>query len=292
MKKNINRIMLTLFCLTAILTACTQDEIDVKKSIFNTEETELRGFDKWLDDNFRLSYNIQFRYKYQDLETDMNYNLIPAKEGKASQMAQLLKFLWLDAYTEVVGIEFMRSNAPRLIYLVGSPAWKTASKTQGTAENGLKITLYNINEFSALEDIEQLNRDYFKTMHHEFAHLLHQKKMFDLKFGDWSGAMYVGSSWSNYSDAEAAAGGLVSTYASSNIYEDFVEVVAYYITYPDSWWEEWYELAGEEGTAIIKNKIEFVKEYMETWGIDLDKLRMVVRRRTAEASNLELITEF
>lgn len=291
MKNNIRRIV-ALFCLAAVMTACKKDEIDVNNSIFDTTPEELTGFDKWLDDNFRLTYNIQFRYKYQDIESDLNYNLIPAKADKAAQMAQYIKFLWLDAYVEVVGLDFMRLYSPRIITLVGSSAWKTDSKTAGSAESGLKVTLYNINEFN-LSNISKLNEKYFKVLHHEFAHILHHKKMFELTYGNISLVPYVGSSWTSLKDEDVAQGGMVSTYSCSNIYEDFVEVVAYYVTASDEWWADWYALAGEEGTAIIKEKIEFVKKYMnEKWSVDLDKLRSVVRRRLLEAETLELVSNF
>lgn len=291
MKKNITIITL-LFALAVALFSCKEDEIDVNNSIFDTDEEKLSGFDKWLDENYRLSYNIQFRYKYEDLESDMDYNLIPAEYEKSVQMARLVKFLWLDAYTEVAGVSFMRTYAPRIIFMVGSPAWKTETKVLGTAEGGLKVTLYDINNFDP-RDIESLNESYFKTMHHEFAHILHQTKMYDLIYGQFSAGNYVGSSWINNNDSDAATAGFVSMYSSSSVNEDFVEVIARYVTQTDEWWENWKNLAGEEGWAIIEQKIEFVKEYLfESWNIDLDQLRLVVRRRTKEAASLDLSTDF
>ena len=50
----------------------------------------------------------------------------------------------------------------------------------GTAEGGKKITLYEVNSLDFENvDIEVLNEYYFKTMHHEFAHILHQKRNYD-----------------------------------------------------------------------------------------------------------------
>lgn len=47
----------------------------------------------------------------------------------------------------------------------------------GTAEGGMKITLYNVNDINPDKiDINLLNEYYFQTMHHEFAHILHQTK--------------------------------------------------------------------------------------------------------------------
>ena len=53
----------------------------------------------------------------------------------------------------------------------------------GTAEGGMKITLYNVNDINPDKiDINLLNEYYFQTMHHEFAHILHQTKNYDPAF--------------------------------------------------------------------------------------------------------------
>lgn len=289
-----NKILLYLLSIAFVVTAfsCKDDDIDTTRSIFDTTAKELTGFDKWVDDNYRVTYNIQFRYKYIDLETDMDYNLIPANIEKVTALAQLIKFLWLDAYTEVAGLTFTRKYCPRIIFLVGSAAYKTATVTTGTAESGLKITLYDINNFDT-SNVYEMTRTYFKTMHHEFAHILHQTKMYDLVYGDWGGQYYVGSSWSDRTEKEAAGWGFVSRYSMSSINEDFVEVFAHYVTQSDAWWVSWKESAGDAGWEIIEAKIEFVRDYMfDKWGLNIDELRSVVRRRMGEVASLELLTEF
>ena len=61
----------------------------------------------------------------------------------------------------------------------------------GTAEGGKKITLYNVNDLNVKKiNIEKLNNYYFETMHHEFAHILHQKRNFDLSTGSRRGNMW------------------------------------------------------------------------------------------------------
>jgi substrate import-associated zinc metallohydrolase lipoprotein len=308
------KIIFALALLTLVLApvSCREDEIDTGKSIFDTRERTLTGFDKWVDDNYRLAYNIKFLYKYDDLESDMDYNLIPARTEKVVQMSQLIKFLWLDSYSEVAGVAFTRKYTPRVIFLVGSGAWENNTYTQGTAESGLKVTLYKINEFNP-RDVAKLNDTYFETMHHEFAHILHQTRMFDLSFGDWGGEYYVGSGWSNQSERYAARRGFVSNYSLSSINEDFVEVFSLYVCQSDEWWDDLKtmvltpptaeeisgnhvdfqaDLTGEEAWAIIEKKIEFVRDYMDsTWGLDIDRLRATVRRRTAEVPQLRLMEE-
>lgn len=47
----------------------------------------------------------------------------------------------------------------------------------GQAEGGMKVTLFRVNEIDKNNlSVAQLNEYYFKTMHHEFTHILNQKK--------------------------------------------------------------------------------------------------------------------
>ena len=74
----------------------------------------------------------------------------------------------------------------------------------GTAEGGKKITLYNVNDLNVKKiNIEKLNNYYFETMHHEFAHILHQKRNFDPSFNRISEEI-CGADWYYYMTAEGA----------------------------------------------------------------------------------------
>ena len=77
---------------------------------------------------------------------------------KAQQMAKIVKYLWFDAYGTVVGPDFLKENGPRIIHLIGSPAYNPISGTilLGTAEGGLKVTLYRCNELDPT-NVDQLN---------------------------------------------------------------------------------------------------------------------------------------
>lgn len=58
----------------------------------------------------------------------------------------MVKHIWLDAYKEVMGDQFMKTYSPRVMQLVGSAAYDSQSSiVMGTAEGGLKVTLYNVN---------------------------------------------------------------------------------------------------------------------------------------------------
>lgn len=251
------------------------------------------AFDTWLLLNYVEPYNIQFNYKYIDRESDNNYNLVPAEYDKAVAMAKLTKYLWIDSYNELLGDTFIKTYCPRMIQLIGSKAFNSqGSVVLGTAEGGLKITLYNINGLNpSSPSIDFLNEWFFKTMHHEFAHILHQTKNYSTDFNLIS-TDYQGPSWLNLeSDAVANKMGYVTCYASYSPDEDFVEIISNYVTHAKGYWESVLATAGEEGGDKLARKFEIVRNYLqESWGIDIDKLRDIVQKRSANISQLDLKT--
>lgn len=83
-----------IYILTAVLPilwgACNNgDDIDTKHSIFSTEPMEHNGFDEWLLANYTYPYNVDFKYRMQDIESDHKYNLVPADYDKSVALARL-----------------------------------------------------------------------------------------------------------------------------------------------------------------------------------------------------------
>lgn len=274
------------------LWACSEDDLD-STSIFDKDATVKNEFDKWLEKNYTVPYNIEFKYRFEDKESNTQYNLAPADYDKAMALAKMTKFLWLESYEELLGPNFIRTYCPRLMHLVGSPAYNSqGSIVLGTAEGGLKITLYNVNAINLEDiDVEMLNYWYFKTMHHEFAHILHQTKNYPTDFNLISASNYQSSSWVNVEDQEALDMGFVSPYASSETQEDFVEIIAIYVTNTPEYWNALVGSASATGRELINQKLALVKDYLKTsWGIDLDALRDIVQRRSGELLSMDLST--
>ncbi|MGV8092477.1 MAG: putative zinc-binding metallopeptidase [Mangrovibacterium sp.] len=280
-------IYILVFTMSCSFWSCDEDDLN-SDSIFDTSEVERNAFEKWLLQNYTYPYNIDFKYRLEDIESDMDYMLVPADVDKSVKLARLVKYCWLEAYDEVAGINFTRTYVPKIIHLIGSAAYKgDGSMVLGTAEGGLKITLYLVNSLQV--DKEFLNYYYFKTMHHEFAHILHQTKNYDPDFETVSVGNYIGNDWIYNSDTEARQAGFVTPYAQSEPNEDFVENIAVYVTNSEAYWNALLEDAGEEGAAIILQKFEFVRNYLnDIWSIDIDQLRDVVQRRTGELDLLDL----
>ena len=107
------------------LGACSNEDLDPKSVFDDSVSMPENDFDRWLKTNYVDEYNIQFKYRFEFNESDAGYNLTPAEYDKAVAMAKLTKYLWLDAYAEVMGNTFIRTYCPKLIHLVGSPQYNT-----------------------------------------------------------------------------------------------------------------------------------------------------------------------
>ena len=128
-------------------------------------------------------------------------------------------------------------------------------------------------------------------MHHEFCHILTQKKEYDPLFRTISASSYHATDWINLEDKKVAKEGFVTSYAASEYNEDFAEIYATYITNTPEGWQLILNQAGENGTAILNKKLELMKTYFkDNWDLDMDELRDIVLRRSAESVTLDLRT--
>lgn len=273
-----------------LLVSCGEEKLDPNSQILDSN-VEMNEFDEWLVDNYVTPYNIEFIYRMEYIESDMNYYLVPAQYEKSVQIAKLMIHLCLQAYDEVTGDkEFIRTYFPKMIHIIGSAAYRNnGTMVLGTAEGGLKITLYMINSLQL--DPDYLNQYYFHTMHHEFAHILHQTKPYSSDFEMISGTDYVKDTWNDAfkNDADAQQHGFITPYAASEANEDFVELLSTYITNTPKFWSDMLKTAGKDGSAIIEQKFDIVYNYMKnTWGIDLNDLRDVILKRQGEIDQLDL----
>ena len=282
---------LALLLLVGALSSCSKDTPS-GATIFPTTPVARNTFERWLLKNYTNPYNIDFQYKLKDGETDLTYNLVPADSAKTAKLAMITKFLWFDAYTEVVGPDFLKESAPRIIVAVGSSAY-TRQRTEvvGSAEGGYKVTLNKINALTdeLLHDYSAMTEYYFHTMHHEFTHILNQRKPYNPAFDLVTQSGYVSGNWLNVSTRDAHRAGFVSPYAMMNGAEDFAEMLSFYVTYTPQAWQAILDEAGTRGANLINQKLTLIKEYTQSsWGLDLDQLRDVVIRRGGQVATLDL----
>lgn len=306
MKKNI-LLIAPLLLLALGFTACSEDDLE-KESVIVVDSYEQNEFDKWLEANYVKPYNIDFKYRYEEIESDYNYYTVPADLTSSIKMAHILKHLCIDTYNEVAddGVVFTRSYFPKEFFLIG--VWEYRNNGTfilGTAEAGKKVLLAGINFLDQVLNgsydvsrsvADNLNHYYVKTIHHEFTHILNQTKDYPADFKLVTGSGYVADSWSDepYNDPQVyLKRGFISDYAQHSDTEDFAEMMSIYITNTKEWWDAQMEIADDTyaddpkqvktGREMIEAKLDIVRNYMqEMWGIDLDKARDVIQRRQAE----------
>ncbi|MBR6858041.1 MAG: putative zinc-binding metallopeptidase [Bacteroidales bacterium] len=279
MKRHILHIAIILAALCAA--SCVKETMS-ENSVIKVTETKKNDFDRWLEVNFLLPYNIDFKYRFEMNESDMNYFTIPADYEYSIVMAHLVKYLCIETYDEVAGITFTRSYFPKMFFLTGEWEYRNnGTIILGTAEGGKKIFLAGVNLLPQyMHTAEDLNHYYIKTIHHEFTHILNQTVDFPVDFSMITGTGYVADSWSDAPyNREFLQNGFITDYAQHSDTEDFAEMLSEYITHDQKWWDEQIGKAGEKG-HLINAKLDIVRTYMQdSFNIDIDVLRATVLRR-------------
>ena len=200
-----------------LFVSCDSDDELSPTSIFQDSTQPKSAFDQWIYDSYVVPYNIDLKYRLEDRETDYEHYLVPADRELSERLARAVLYCWLQAYDEVAGQDFTRTYSPKVIQLVGSYAHnKKGTVKMGTAEDGLKVTLYAVNFFRT--DRNTLNT-YFQIMHHEFAHILTQNKDYDTEFRTISDNDYVTGNWSTIQESDALRTGFIDAYAMSEYNE-------------------------------------------------------------------------
>ena len=294
--------------------SCLRDEIE-PESVIKDSTVETNDFDLWLESNLLKPYNIEFVYRFALNESDMGYYTVPANYNSAIICAHLVKYLCVDSYDEIAGVTFTRSYFPKMFFLIGTWEYKNnGSIVLGTAEAGKKIMLAGVNFLPDLlqeDDPDQMQEDlnhyYIKTIHHEFTHILNQTKVYSDAFKQVTPTTYVSDACFDTDDYWRGRG-YITQYAQSEPNEDFAELLSEYVTHTAAWWEDQLAAAtaelpkvrevtpsAEDGAKLIKSKIDYVRSYMQdSWGIDIDELRDIVNRRTADvvAGKVNLTTVY
>ena len=276
--------MLAGFCLS--FTACETDEPDESVSVITIDKYEPNPFDLWLEENFVAPYNIAFKYRYEQIESDLNYYTVPANLEESIILAHLVKYTCCDLYDEIAGVEFPRSYFPKMFFLIGEWEYKNnGTIILGTAEGGKKILLSGVNDLKTYmsRGADAVNYYYLKTIHHEFTHILNQTVTIPNEYKFITGEDYVEDLWSEspYNEGYLTRG-FISAYSQNSYTEDFAEMLSMYITNSPEQWEAWMTEAGD-AASLIEAKLGIVRSYMQSgFGINIDDLRSALMRRQNE----------
>ncbi|MDA3614507.1 zinc-binding metallopeptidase [Polluticaenibacter yanchengensis] len=231
---------LALICgLSMSLIACNKDDIDL------TDADIIRGLggdtwaqtniDKWLYDSLVKPYNIGVKYKWDQFEFDISRTLIPPSEDKVIPVWSVLKDVWIKPYIAEAGKVFFNKYSPKSFILAGSNSYNDdGSIILGTAEGGRKIVFYGVNKFKVkgmtgytpATDSNFVKTYFIQTMHHEFAHILHQNVLYPQDFKRINPILFQGQNWINMATNQSRLDGFITPYASSGFDDDFAEMVA------------------------------------------------------------------
>lgn len=231
---------LALICgLSMSLIACNKDDIDL------TDADIIRGLggdtwtqtniDKWLYDSLVKPYNIGVKYKWDQFEFDISRTLVPPSEDKVIPVWSVLKDVWIKPYIAEAGKVFFNKYSPKSFILAGSNSFNDdGSIILGTAEGGRKIVFYGVNKFrvkgmpgyTPATDSSFVKTYFIQTMHHEFAHILHQNVLYPQDFKRVNPILFQGQNWINMATNQSRLDGFITPYASSGFDDDFAEMVA------------------------------------------------------------------
>lgn len=251
-------LIVSIIAVSAGFVSCSDDD-DFTATIFDSDpsidylDKSLYTFplDTFCKKEFLEPYNLKFIYKMEDKGSDMNKNLTPATYDKSVDLAVLTKYLWYDIYKDVASDEFLKDNSPRIIHVIGSKNYNPSQGTEtlGDASSGVKINLYNVNNLDA-SNITMMNQYFFKTMHHEFAHILDQTHLRPTSFNTISNSNYDAAGWSDSPDSLKSGFGFVSSYASSAVAEDWAECLSVYVTSDSISWNKLLNSASYEWEEV------------------------------------------
>lgn len=283
-------------CMLAALLLCSAcGEEDLGDSLIDTSTPVLSETDKWIRSNYTTPFNIEVKYRWDNSELDNTKQLTPPHEEAVQPFLQNMMNIWIDPYVKHGGEDFMKSYIPKLIVLVGSHNMSSdGSIILGQAEGGRKVTIFDLNyisfDFEGVDDynkkkqLEVILRT-FRTMHHEFGHILHQTTAYPVEFKKIT-PNYV-RNWMNYTDSDANKMGFITSYSMLNPDEDFVEMLSMMLTMSNGEWnqkidgikvyDENYEVDEEASAvprALIREKERMIAAYMAaTWDIDIYELQ-------------------
>lgn len=252
--------------------------------------------DKWIGDSLTTPYNISAKYKWDAFEdlNDITYNIVPPKEEYIVPILSAIRKTWILPYTTTASEEFFNKISPKIIYMIGSPAFEESGAIKlGVAEGGKKIILLAIN-YTKVKGMEGYNaadsfwiKQMFLTIHHEFGHILHQNILYPIDFKNLNPSL-ITSNWQDYTDEEALRDGFITAYSMNTVDDDFVETICHLLVNGDAWFEQMLasipEGVSDRGTtrdqAITRLRTKrslIINYYKQAWNIDFAELQAKVR---------------
>jgi substrate import-associated zinc metallohydrolase lipoprotein len=258
------------------------------------------AIDKWVQDTLTTPYNMSAQYKWDQFNyNDFTKTLVPPSEDKVEPVLETVKKVWIDTYVEEAGAPFFKAICPKFIVLTGSLSYNPdGSVTLGTAEGGVQIMLYNVNNFLVkgmagytLDDSSNL-KQMCHVIEHEFGHILNQHILYDQTFKTISAGLYS-SNWVNITDVDANRDGFITAYSEAAYDEDFVEMISNMLVNGKDWFDNLVNnippgtsvngITQAQAQKALRDKEASVVNYYKTaWNIDFYSLQTKVRAQLSQ----------
>jgi substrate import-associated zinc metallohydrolase lipoprotein len=275
-------IRLLLFFL--ILTLSCKEDADLSSLVEGLGGDKLNKLpiDTWLFENFTKPFNIEVKYRWDPFEVPLDKTLVPPLISRVQPAMEAVKKIWIDPYVKVAGEDFVKRFCPKQYILVGSANWNIdGTITLGTAEGGRKVVLYQLNDFDKRN--VPVVKEMMHTIHHEFAHILHQNVLYPVSYRQITPGSYT-SNWYNISEEEALNLGYVSSYAMLNPDEDFVEMIATLLVDGQALFNERLATLNnnpEAREALLKKQQLVIDYFQKTYNINFKTLQSITQTEIA-----------
>lgn len=278
-------IIAVLFLTLAVLSSCSNDD-QVGESQLNYNQPVKTALDNWITVNYLNPYNINVQYKWNQNTVDNTRYLFPPLVSKVQPALEIVQKIWLDSYKTIGGADFVKKIAPREIVLVGGVNLNSVgTRTLGLAEGGQRVTLFET------DYIDKTNRanitEFIHTIQHEYIHILNQNKAFDEK--SWAKITPVGytADWYNYGNNVSNELGFITSYARSNINEDFAETASVILISSKADYADFLANIKSESAyfALIAKEALVVKYFKDAFDMDFYALRDEAEKNTNAVIN-------
>jgi len=234
----ITRILYSLIIASIFMSCSKEDKAEYKPEIVEESNDPISIYFR---ENFLNTYGTAVRWQWIDRYVDDSKRVTPAKRDVCIPMGDFIKKFWLEPFTMTEdGQKFMKDHFPPEIVFVGSPMYNSdgQSITLGYADAGARITFTQVNELDLKDENWILLQ--LRTAEHEFGHIVHQRHNLPNGYREVSPENYKSNNWINMAgdvqtngpriSREAITAGMVSNYGTSDVQEDFCELLSIYIT--------------------------------------------------------------
>ena len=282
-----------------LLASCKkEDDLNVTNLTGLGGDTWTQGsIDKWIYDSLTVPHNITNKYKWDQFELDLGFTVTPPKEELVVPLLSSIKKVWVAPYVAEAGTTFFNKYSPKTLVMLGSYQFlANGSILLGNAEGGAKVRLFGVNYFklkgmpgyNPATDSSFAKTFFYKTMHHEFAHILHQNILYPAEYKVISTGYYQYGNWINVTDAVERRDGFITAYASSGFDDDFAEMISVMLTEGKSGFDKIVAAipAGSSvngmpqataQAALRRKESIIVAYYKNAWNVDFYSLQLRCR---------------